>query len=343
MTNRQFLIVHHATAGNAHDAEVLVAALRGASPGCHAAVLTLPEHFSQDYRSDIGGLCPRPPRGMWDSVFLIECARYNPPLLNPGFAKRYVYVPHVEWVRPVDEASLELGAIDTVIHKNETSHRLLAGLACMTRVSHQPVTGWTSRDPGLPADPWAESRFSRFLHARGVSHLKQTDIVVETWLRHPDWPRLTVTAYVRDELSFPVPLTLAPNISVVLRRQSDAEIGAQIERHGVHVMPSLAEGFGHALNEARAAGALLVTTDAPPMSDLVDRGRSGALVETRPENAVPHHRSFGYPVEVEALERAIEQVLAMPLAARADMGRAGRAAYERDREAFHRAIAALEF
>src|SRR5690606_39421009 len=103
MGGRRFLIVHHATAGNAHDAEVLSAALRQAVPGCETAAAALPEHFSQDYGSDVSGFCPRA-RGGWDALFLIECARLNAPLFDPGFARRYVYVPHGEWARPQDAA-----------------------------------------------------------------------------------------------------------------------------------------------------------------------------------------------------------------------------------------------
>lgn len=341
MPGRRYLIVHHATIGNAHDAEVLAAALARVAPGAEIATASLPAWFNRDYRADAHDLVPAA-RGGWDALFLLETARLNRPLFDPGFARRYVYVPYVEWLNEDDEAVLALGLIDTVIYKNEFTRSRLEALPCMARVPVRAVTGWTSRDPGLPANPWEEVRFDRFLHARGVSHMKQTDVVVEAWQRHPEWPPLTVTAYVRDPLSFAAPLKIAPNITVVLRRQSEAEMKATIETHGVHVMPSLAESFGHALNEARAAGALLVTTGAPPMSDLVVSGESGMLVAADPANAVPHFRSTAFPVTVEAVEEAVEAVVTLPLKARVGMGRAARAAYERGRDDFHRAIAALE-
>jgi hypothetical protein len=48
---------------------------------------------------------------------------------------------------------------------------------------------------------------------------------------------------------------------------------------GVHICISEREGFGHYINEARAAGALVVSTDHTPMSELVQDGASGLLVK----------------------------------------------------------------
>jgi hypothetical protein len=47
--------------------------------------------------------------------------------------------------------------------------------------------------------------------------------------------------------------------------------------HAIHIMPSEREGFGHSINEGRAAGAVLLVPDHPPMNELV-RGSAGLLM-----------------------------------------------------------------
>lgn len=342
MSQRRFLIVHPDTRGNAHDAGVLGAALQRAFSGASVTFLHLTGEFYHDYQRPVGPRCPRPPKGGFDAIFMIELAWLNPPFFDPGFAKRFVYVPHIEWMNAKDEASLSLGLFDMVLAKNDLTQSIFSSLPVAAKVRDVPVTGWTSRDVGLGDDPWDEGRFNRFLHVRGISQNKQTDVVVETWRKHPEWPPLLVTAYVNDPFSFDHPLSYGPNIDVIVRKQSDEEIVEQARAHGVHVIPSLSESFGHVLNEARAVGAILLTTDAQPMNNLVEEGRTGFLVAADPKDAVPHFRSHAYPVTEAALEAAVGKVLNLSLSGRAEIGKAARAAYEADHAAFDRAIAGLE-
>lgn len=50
--------------------------------------------------------------------------------------------------------------------------------------------------------------------------------------------------------------------------------------HPIHICASEREGFGHYLNEARAAGAFIITTDHPPMNEFVTQG-AGWCITTR--------------------------------------------------------------
>lgn len=45
--------------------------------------------------------------------------------------------------------------------------------------------------------------------------------------------------------------------------------------------PSIMEGYGHYINQARASGAVVVTTDANPMNELITSSEMGVLIPAR--------------------------------------------------------------
>ena len=67
------------------------------------------------------------------------------------------------------------------------------------------------------------------------------------------------------------------NINYFAKYVDDDELRLVQNRHGVHLCPSEAEGFGHTLVEAMSCGAVVITTDGPPMNEMVTPDR-GALV-----------------------------------------------------------------
>ncbi len=59
------------------------------------------------------------------------------------------------------------------------------------------------------------------------------------------------------------------NLILYTERLADEELLRLQQSSGVHLCPSREEGFGHYINEARALGALVMTTNWAPMNDLV--------------------------------------------------------------------------
>ena len=75
---------------------------------------------------------------------------------------------------------------------------------------------------------------------------------------------------------------------------------------GVHLAPSEVEGFGHTIGEALSCGAILITSNAPPMNEVV--GSSGAfLVDV--ESSEPMGHGMRYKVSRSSLEAAVEAVM----------------------------------
>lgn len=116
----------------------------------------------------------------------------------------------------------------------------------------------------------------------------------------------------------------------------------------VHLCPSLTEGWGHIVNNARAVGAVVVTTDAAPMNELVDND-CGFLVATNGERATtlgdlnPVQRKF-YPSAIAALKvtpvdekelmRAVKSAFALSAEERTRLGAGARRRYEEGAAAF---------
>lgn len=219
-------------------------------------------------------------------------------------ARRNVLVPNPEWM--LDKWIPLLPQFERVLCKTRHAERVFAQLGCNTR-----YIGFTSEDRFDACVP----RQRAFLHVAGRSTAKGTDAVFQAWLRHPEWPTLTVVQS-RD-----VPQVQAPNIVHRLDYLDDAELRQLQNAHQFHLCPSEAEGFGHYLVEALSTSAVVITTDGEPMNELVTPERGLLLA---PAAQRPMALGTRYQVEVAAIESAVERALALDAEACAALGAAAR-------------------
>jgi hypothetical protein len=330
------VIVHHRSHGMAADASLLAAAITAANPRASVRALTLAARFVNDYKTPID--IPEELRGGLpvDYLFLLEHAHANPPLLDGAFARRVVYVPNVEWLSPLDEKIIATGAIDTVLLKTRFSGTVFSKLAGAKQVKNGSIfTGWTSRDVGVPTD--SERSWTKCVHVTGKSLQKNGNAIVALWMRSADLPQMSIVSAIDAPIDLSMPLRAAGNLQILFR-PTEATLRSLQREAGIHVCPSLAEGFGHTLNEARSSAAVLVTTAGPPMDEMAEDGSSGILVPVRAENQEPFHRSTAYRVTESDLEQSIRRVLSMSDEERRQMGLRARQLYEEGRERFHSSI-----
>jgi glycosyltransferase involved in cell wall biosynthesis len=243
---------------------------------------------------------------------------------HPQFraARHRILIPNPEWLMPHVVSSLS--SFTEMWHKTHVSMATLAGLFPNLRHSY---IGFTS-----PEFSGKDPDFDRFIHFKGVSVQKQTEIVLAAWRMHPEWPELSVQSYATDPafLNFPEWLQCR-NMRIKYCLMSAEEYRSEATRAGVHLCPSSVEGFGHYLNEARSMGALVVTTDAPPMNELVD-DTCGVLitpVRTEQQNYATRHI-----IDVAGFEKAMQTVLEMPIDQRKALGANARRRYVMDHEKF---------
>ena len=174
-----------------------------------------------------------------------------------------------------------------------------------------------------------------FLHVAGRSWQKGTKALTDLWLRHPEWPVLRVVQSAKTYHQSRVQPITAPNIDHILDRVDDASLRTLQNAHRVHLCPSEAEGFGHCIAEAMSCRALTLTTNAPPMNELVTADR-GILVDY---NRSKRQRSgMNYYVDEAKLENGIRHILDMDAASMQRLGQNARTWYEENDALFRQRL-----
>lgn len=222
-------------------------------------------------------------------------------------ARRNLLMPNPEWFLPKWQATLP--RFDRVLCKTRHGQSVFDALGCAT-----VYTGFTSEDRFDPA----VAREDAFFHLAGRSSAKGTDVLLATWRRHPEWPRLTVVQHPKVAR----PGAPAANIDHRIDYLDDATLRRLQNAHRFHLCPSEAEGFGHYIVEAMSVGAVVLATDAAPMNELVTAPR-GLLIPVagqRREGLVAHAL-----VDPAGIESAVHRALALGAGERAAIGARARA------------------
>src|SRR5271156_2983317 len=109
-------------------------------------------------------------------------------------------------------------------------------------------------------------RQNRFLHIAGKSGNKGTDAVIRAWQQIPNGlPPLTVVA---SNPEFKALWEKNHSNIEFFPKVDELHLIQLMNSHRYHIAPSPYEGFGHSIHEGLGCGALVVTTSAPPMSQI---------------------------------------------------------------------------
>lgn len=301
---RSALILAGSTPGLRADAAILSAALQG-HVDCTSLFLDASNRWQR--------------RARWARTLRQMLGSAPAPLvcmesLYPGWmatSRVNVLVPNLEWMYP-DTAAL-IGRCSGIWCKSRDAQQRLARKGLQA-----DYLGFASRDRHDPDTP---KDYARPLHLAGRSELKGTRAVLAAWQAHPEWPTLTLVA--RPDV---VPADYEPpaNVEWVREHLDDQQVTALMNRCGIHLCPSEAEGFGHYIGEALACKSVVVTTDAAPMNEHFGPGE-GLLVPWA--QAEPLGWGERYRVTPAALAETFSALLLMPLDARAAMGERARQRY----------------
>jgi len=230
--------------------------------------------------------------------------RLHPSLFNS--AKLNLLMPNPEWTLP--KWIRHLPALDFILVKTRHAETIFSDLGCNTR-----YTGFSSEDRWLPE----VTKQAGFFHLAGKSANKGTDSLIALWQKHPDWPLLTIVQHPNKAETD----ASTHNIRHVLKYLDDAELKLMQNQHMFHLCISDTEGFGHYLMEAMSMQAVAITTDAPPMNELVTAER-GLLVGY--DRTSKQNLATCYHVGETQLQAAIETALSMTMEQAAQLGVAAR-------------------
>lgn len=188
--------------------------------------------------------------------------------------------------------------------------------------------GFTSTDRNSTDTPMD---FQSYFHLAGKSTLKGTEAILQAWQNHPEWPTLTLIQHESN-----APEQVPPNVELISEYISTEQLLQHLNKHGVHLCPSLSEGWGHYIVEGMSCGALIVTTDAPPMNEIVS-ATTGDLVPFH--KTEPRHLGTNFYVDPALLESQISQLLQIPIMDKEAKGEAAREWFEANDANFRSTLA----
>lgn len=224
------------------------------------------------------------------------------------------YIPNPEWCyTPVDV----LREFDLILCRTREVERIFKKLGLPTY-----YIGFTSTDCHIKG---VEKDFSSLVHIAGGSAQKGTSAIGATWMRNRNFPHITVIRHVESVFAD------TANFQWISERLPLEELRLKQNSSGIHLCLSETEGYGHYLMEAMSCGAVVLTTNAPPMNEFISDPR--CLVAYRYTSRQQY--ATNYYVAAEGLDFAMRRLLSLPREELKAIGKINRKRYLMLRKQFY--------
>ena len=232
-------------------------------------------------------------------------------------AKYNLFFPNPEWFW----WPKQLAGIDIVLVKTLDAERIFSVFA--PKVIY---TSFTSEDRLNPEI----DKQRVYLHTAGQSETKGTATTFAAW--KPEYPQMILTklkAYNQYAAH-------GENIMTCFDRLPFDVLVSIQNKCAFHLCCSEYEGFGHYIWEAKSCGGIVITTAAPPMSEMVTNNVDGFLV------AAPIRKKMNFArcsiVSREALQTVIEKTIKLSDKKLAEMRTESRRKWEENDKFFRQTL-----
>lgn len=252
------------------------------------------------------------PREKVDINIFLECAY---PFFFPLATKNYL-IPNPEWYNKPEL----IPQFDLILCKTKEAKRLFE--------PHTPNTvylGFTSKD----CYQEEKKELRSLIHLNGQSAQKGTSSLIDLWEKNPSLPRLHLL--IHRKITYPD----LPNVKKITEYLPEKQLRELQNRHHIHLCLSETEGFGHYISEALSTGAVVITTDAPPMNEFVTDKR--CLVKASSTN--PQNLATNYYFDQEHLILTLNHLLALTDQELLRIGEQNRERYLQNHQAFKQRLA----
>ena len=236
------------------------------------------------------------------------------------------FMPNSEWY---DAAMTEcaLPRINMVLCKTHDCERIWG-----SKLGRTHYTGFEAQDLSTNI-PFRDKAVS-FLHLAGNSGTKNTQAVIDCWRQYkPNYP---ISIVSRD----PAIRVLCHGVANVtyFQRLPDSHLAHHINSTRFHLMPSEYEGYGQGMHEALSCGGIVITTDAPPMTEFPGVPKELMIP---PSGTFTRRLATCRSVTSEGVRDAVAKAVALSEDRLTQLSVAARAGFDSERNAFRERITRL--
>lgn len=225
-------------------------------------------------------------------------------------AKYNILIPNQEWY--FKDWINYLDKFDKILVKTKYGLEVFKTFVSKEKISY---ISWKSNDKFKQI---VEKDYKKFLHACGASNNKQTQKILDFW--DPSYPDLIVLA---NKDSVKVNFKKQDNIEYIFERLGDIQFDKLFNSCGIHICASETEGFGHYINEAKLCKSVVITTDAPPMNELINENE-GFLIKSKKKNKNKIVLGSKYIINQESFKEVINKIINMDISELKIMGEKAR-------------------